>query len=111
MDDEEDMGENVAIVSIPTIEKGEVVISRTTLKCDKEDENLFSEKYKVLLYSMNERGRMNLTDEFDANFIDGKPFSYVMNLARCGIFSAVLNRNIKNFEENLRIAKKIFEVF
>lgn len=111
MNSEEDfdsMGENVVILSFPFYEKDKMMIHYRAMECEREEENKFSEKYKILLFKYA-NNRMMLTDEFEANFMDGKPFRYVENLSKGGIFAAVLNMNLKNLEENIKIAKKVFE--
>jgi len=112
MNSEEDfdsMGENVVILSVPFFEKDKMMIHYRAMECEREEKDKVSEKYKILLFKYDENNRMMLTDEFEANFMDGKPFRYVENLSRGGIFAAVLNMNLKNLEENVQIAKKVFE--
>lgn len=108
-DDFDSLPENVVIFSIPFREKEKIMIRYQAMECEKEDINLISEKYKILLFQFDESSRIKLTDEFEAKFMDGKPFRYVENLSRSGIFAAVLNINLKNLEENIQLAKKVFE--
>lgn len=108
-DDFDTLGENVVIFSIPFREKDKMMIRYQAMECERYDVNIFSEKFKILLFQFDENDRIKLTDEFEAKFMDGKPFRYVENLSKIGIFAAVLNTNLKNLEENIQIAKKVFE--
>jgi hypothetical protein len=112
MNSEEDfnsLSENVVILSFPFYEKNKMMIHYRAMECERREEKKFSERYKILLFQYDLNNRMKLTDEFEANFMDGKPFRYVENLSKSGIFAAVLNMNLKNLEENIQIAKKVFE--
>lgn len=104
--------ENVMIVTLPSEEEnGEVNCVMRTLCLQKNDENLFSEHYKIFLFELNEKQKFTLTDEFEAKFIDGKPMEYAKNLGAIGIFGAFLNKNIKNLEEKIKFIKNLFYAY